>query len=56
MKFLLKEMEATIPVKSDIEPYYHWEDVRDYYNGILDRLPVIQSFSMERKVKYFKVK
>lgn len=30
VKFLLNESEATIPLKSDCAPYYHWEDVKKY--------------------------
>jgi hypothetical protein len=35
VKVLLNEREATLPVKSDCAPYYHWTDVRAYY---LDKL------------------
>lgn len=31
VKVLLNEQETTLPVKSDIAPYYHWNDVREYY-------------------------
>ena len=31
VKFFLNENETTIPVKTDCAPYYHWEDVKDYY-------------------------
>ena len=31
VKVLLNENEATLPVYSDNEPYYHWRDVREYY-------------------------
>lgn len=30
VKFLLNEDEASIPVKTDCAPYYHWNDVRPY--------------------------
>ena len=30
-KVLLNEEEATLPLKTDIAPYYHWSDFRDYY-------------------------
>lgn len=35
VKVLLNENEATLPVKTDKAPYYHWKDVRAYY---LDKL------------------
>lgn len=30
-KVLLNENEATLPLKTDCAPYYHWNDFRDYY-------------------------
>jgi len=35
-KVLLNENEATLPLKTDIAPYYHWNDFRDYYIPMLD--------------------
>lgn len=31
VKVLLNENEASLPIKTDIAPYYHWKDVRQYY-------------------------
>jgi hypothetical protein len=31
VKVLLNEDEATLPIKTDCAPYYHWTDVREYY-------------------------
>ncbi len=31
VKVLLNEVETWIPVVTDIYPYYHWSDVRDYF-------------------------
>ena len=31
VKVLFNEDEATLPVKTDCAPYYHWTDVRQYY-------------------------
>lgn len=31
VKVLLNENEATLPIKTNIAPYYRWEDVRAYY-------------------------
>ena len=31
VKFLLNEDETSIPVKTDIAPYYHWDDVRRHW-------------------------
>ncbi|MDP4278833.1 MAG: histidine-type phosphatase, partial [Bacteroidota bacterium] len=34
VKFLLNEKETTIPVKSDVAPFYHWKDVETYYREL----------------------
>lgn len=36
VKVLLNENEATLPIKSNMEPYYKWSEVRDYYLRKLD--------------------
>ncbi len=36
VKVLLNENEATLPIATDIAPYYHWSDVRQYYLRKLD--------------------
>lgn len=33
VKILLNESEATLPIETDIAPYYHWSDVREYWNS-----------------------
>ena len=38
---LLNEREATLPVQTDVAPYYHWSDVRDYFIDKLSRQPII---------------
>ena len=35
-KVLLNEQEATLPIKTDIAPYYHWRDFREHYLNMLD--------------------
>jgi len=35
-KVLLNENEATLPLPTDIAPYYHWNDFREYYTKKLD--------------------
>jgi hypothetical protein len=35
VKVLLNEDEATLPIKSDVAPYYHWNDFKDYCMKIL---------------------
>ena len=39
---LLNEREATLPVQTDVAPYYHWSDVRDYFIDKLSRQPIIR--------------
>jgi len=36
VKVLLNEHEARLPLESDIAPYYHWKDFREYYLRKLD--------------------
>ena len=31
VKILLNEGEATLPIDTDMAPYYHWRDVREYW-------------------------
>ena len=35
VKFMHNERETSIPVETDIYPFYHWGDVRAYYLGLL---------------------
>lgn len=35
VKFLLNECEISIPVATDIAPFYHWTDVKSYFEDIL---------------------
>lgn len=37
VKLMLNEREVAIPVKTDIAPFYKWNDVRDYFNHILGK-------------------
>lgn len=32
VKFLLNENETSVPVETDCAPYYHWQDVKRYWN------------------------
>lgn len=35
VKFMHNERETSIPIETDIYPFYHWGDVRAYYLGLL---------------------
>jgi hypothetical protein len=37
VKFMLNERECTIPVATDMAPYYHWKDVEQYYRAKLEK-------------------
>ena len=43
VKFMLQEEEKHIPVETDIWPFYHWKDVKEYY------YPRIDSFLKTRR-------
>lgn len=38
VKFLHNEKEVHVAVKTDMWPYYHWNDVREYYLDCLSKL------------------
>jgi len=41
VKALLNEREVTLPVKTDMYPYYKWDDLRQYYLEKLDKFDAI---------------
>lgn len=43
VKFLLNERECTIPVATDMAPYYHWNDVEKYYRDKLAKFEQIKA-------------
>ena len=36
VKFMLNERETSIPVATDIAPFYHWNDVKAFYLDVLE--------------------
>ena len=36
VKFMLNERETSIPVATDIAPFYHWSDVKAFYREVLE--------------------
>ena len=36
VKFLLNEREVSVPVSTDMAPFYRWDDVKTFYRGIID--------------------
>ena len=45
IKVLLNEEEATLPIPTDIAPYYHWRDFRNYYLKKLDDYEKVRASS-----------
>ena len=39
VKFLLNEKEMAIPVKTNIWPFYHWNEVKAYYQSLTSIVP-----------------
>jgi hypothetical protein len=48
VKVLLNEEEATLPLKTDCAPYYHWADFRRFY---LKKLALFDSLAKKPKKK-----
>lgn len=38
VKFMHCEKEVTIPIATDMAPFYHWKDVETYYHNLLNNL------------------
>ena len=38
VKPLLNEREVTLPVETDCAPFYHWADVRAYWQKVVDSI------------------
>lgn len=53
VKILLQEKETHIPVKTDMWPYYHWNDVREYYLNYMNKINPIEYV---KKGKYSKTR
>lgn len=52
VKLLHNERECTIPVESDIAPYYRWDDLKRYY---VERISTIRSWDSVRRILSSKV-
>lgn len=40
VKQLLNEEELDFPIESDMKPYYHWKDIKAFYDKVLDEQPL----------------
>jgi hypothetical protein len=43
VKLLLNEREVTLPLRTDVSPYYHWNDVREYWKRVVKRISLPES-------------
>ena len=51
VKVLLQEKEKHIPVKTDMWPYYHWDDVRAYYLDLMNNVSPIEYVKPHKAAK-----
>lgn len=42
VKPLLNEREVTLPIPTDVAPYYHWKDLRKYWKNVVDGIQLPQ--------------
>lgn len=49
VKFLLNENETSIPVNTDIYPFYHWRDVEKYYRDMLKNANITYKTNPDEK-------
>ena len=54
VKMLYNEKEISFPLDSDIKPYYKWEEVKKYYESVIDGLKIKKYDTIVDEVKYFK--
>lgn len=43
VKLLLNEREVTLPLRTDVSPYYHWNDVREYWKKVVKGISLPES-------------
>ena len=48
-KVLLNEREATLPIPTDVAPYYHWKDFREHYLKKVDAYEELRSAITSKK-------
>ena len=49
VKVLLNEQEVTLPFASELAPYYHWSDFRNYYLGKLYHYDMQRNGQMQQE-------
>ena len=38
VRVMLNERDVTLPVKTDVAPYYHWADLRKYWMSVVNSI------------------
>ncbi|MGL4210456.1 MAG: hypothetical protein ACRCRT_02800, partial [Cetobacterium somerae] len=54
VKMLYNEKEINFPIESNMKPYYKWDDVRKYYEKVINDLKIKKYDTIIDEVKYFK--
>lgn len=54
VKMLYNEKEINFPIESNMKPYYKWNDVRKYYEKVINDLKIKKYDTIVDEVKYFK--
>ena len=49
MKFLMNENETSIPIATDLYPFYHWSDVSHYYRNMLQEADITYKTIIEKE-------
>ena len=49
VKFLMNENETSIPIATDLYPFYHWSDVSNYYRTMLKQANITYKTVIEKE-------
>lgn len=53
VKMLYNERELLFPFESDLAPYYDWQQVKRYCEGILNQINIDKSLSKEEQIRLY---
>lgn len=54
VKMLYNEKEIEFPIESSLKPYYKWNEIKKFYENILDSIHFSKDISIEEAVKIYK--
>lgn len=54
VKMLYNEKEINFPIESNMKPYYKWDDIKKYYEKVINDLKIKKYDTIIDEVKYFK--